>query len=448
MCRGESRVLRVLVLLAAILAGQPVVGGGHHGVAAAAVHADFAGAVQVVGLGARDQGEPLRYQVSDEPRLQIGSAHDGESALHRVTGAIRLPDGRFVVANAGTHELKFFDSSGVHLASTGQRGDGPGDFEHISLIGALADGRIAAMDMMLGRVSVFSADGVHERTYRVSSAVSETGSRIEMHGFLADGTLVGLREVADEGTEARYGDYPASVLVYSAPVVQPVLVDTLGQAVPFARPLPGHETLDEIQSTSGGGALSVSGFRVSSMPLLKSAAVDVRDTLIVIGHTSGFDVRRNVPRRPLGVFDADGGGRSFVSFDLDEPAEAPEGIREAWVDRRVSMLADRGARREWRSRYEEFMSANPAVLPRFKSVLLQTGGNVWVERFDPAADAETPSQWWVIDMDWRTPLDPWENLVELPPGFLPYVIGSDYVLGRWRDELGIEYVRVYDLIEM
>lgn len=379
-------------------------GGARHGTVSAAVHADLPDAAQVVGVVAANQAEPPRYRVSAEPRLQIGSAHDGESGLHLVTGAIRLADGRFVVANAGTRELKFFDSTGVHLGSTGQHGDGPGDFEHISLVGALGDGRIAAMDMVLGRVSVFSADGVHERTYRVSSAIGETGSRIEMYGFLADGTLVGLQEVAGEGTEARYGDYPASVLIYGAPVVQPVLMDTLGQAVPFGRPLPGDETLDEIQATSGNGALSVSGFARRSMPLLNSAAVAVRDPLIVIGHTSGFDVRRGVARRPMGVYPADGRGPRFIAFVPDGPAEAPEGVREAWVDRRVSGLADRGARREWRSR--------------------------------------------VIDTDPRTPLDHWGNLVELPLGFRPYVIGSDYVLGRWRDELGIEYVRVYDLIEM
>ena len=320
------------------------------------------------GPGAEAQ-EPF-YRVSDEPRLQIGSANDGESALYRVTAAVRLRDGRIVVANAGTRELKFFDSSGVHLASTGQRGDGPGDFEHLGRIGALEDGRVAVMDMLLGRVSVFSADGVHERTYRVSRGLGEAGSRIEMYGFLANGTLVGLQEVVGEGTEARYGDYPASALVHKAPVVQPVLIDTLGQAVPFGRTMPGDETLSEMQTTSGDGTLSVSGIGRIPMPFLNSAAVDVRDTLIVFGHTSGFDLRRGVPRRPIRVYDAEGEGRVFFTFGLDASAEVPEGARQAWVDRRISTFADRGARRQWRSRYEEFMSATPALLPRFKSLVL------------------------------------------------------------------------------
>ncbi len=443
---GAPNVLLVPVLVAVVSAFHLAGGGRHDGNAVAAGYAGFPGVPQAPGPGAEDQ-DPRRYRVSDEPQLQIGSASDGESALYRVTAAVRLRDGRIVVANSGTRELKFFDSGGVHLVSTGQRGDGPGDFEHLGRIGVLEDGRVAVMDMLLGRVSVFSADGVHERTYRVSQGLGESGTRIRMYGFLANGTLVGLQEVAGEGTEARYGDYPASALVHKAPVVQPVLIDTLGQAVTFGRTMPGDETLSEMQTTSGDGALSVSGIGRLPMPFLHSATVGVRDTLIVIGHTSGFDVSRGFPRRPISVYGAEGGGRAFFTFGLDRSTEVPEGAREAWVERRLSTLADRGARRQWRSRYEEFMSATPASLPRYRSMVLQAGGNVWMEKFDPSASEETPSLWWVQDLRTRTD-DPLENTVELPPGFRPYDIGSDYVLGKWTDELGIEYVQMYDLIEV
>lgn len=442
---GASHAFSVLVLLAAVSACERAHGGGQRGTALAAIYAGIPGVAAEADLGAEDQ-EPPRYRVSDEPQLQIGSAFgDGESALYRVVDAVRLPSGRIVVANAGTRELKFFDSSGVHLTSTGQRGDGPGDFESLSLIGGLEDGRIVAMDMLLGRVSVFSADGVHQRTYRVSRSLGESGSGIKMYGFLANGTLVGLQEVVDEGMEARYGDYPGSALVYRAPVVQPVLIDTLGQAVPFGRTMPGDETLSEMQTTSGDGTLSVSGTGRIPMPFLNSAAVGVRDTLIVIGHTSGFDERRGIPRRPMGVYGAEGRGRVFLAFGPDASAEVPQGARQAWVDRRISSLT--GERRQWRSRYEEFMSVTPASLPRFKSLALQVGDNLWMEQFDPSASGDMPSHWWVNDLRSRTD-DPLENTVELPPGFRPYEIGSDYVLGKWTDELGIEYVQMYDLIEV
>ena len=118
---GASNALLVLVLAAAVSGSQHLSGRDRHdGTAAQPAYVGFLGVPRVPGPSAEDQESP-RYRVSDEPRLQIGSANDGESALYRVTAAVRLRDGRIVVANAGTRELKFFDSSGVHLAFTWRR---------------------------------------------------------------------------------------------------------------------------------------------------------------------------------------------------------------------------------------------------------------------------------------------------------------------------------------
>ena len=35
--------------------------------------------------------------------------------------------------------------------------------------------------------------------------------------------------------------------------------------------------------------------------------------------------------------------------------------------------------------------------------------------------------------------------VTMPAGFTPFEIGADYVLGRWMDDLDVEYVHVYAL---
>lgn len=429
---SASQVFSVLALLAAMSGCEREGGGGQRSTAFAAIYAGFPGVVGLANFDG-DVQEPPPYRVSEQPRLQIGSNDDVKSALHVVTDAARLRDGRVVVANAGTFELKFFDSRGGFIASTGQYGDGPGDFKSLSRIGALEDGRVAAVDMLAGRVSVFSADGVHERTYRVSPGLGGAWRRIDMFGFLANGTLVGLEVVADAAEEAHYGDYPASALVYKAPVVQPVLIDTAGQSVPFARTMRGDETLSQMQMASGGTAMRVGGVGRVLMPFLNSAAVAVRGDVIAVGHTSGF---------PIVVYDAQGKTGALFSPYMAS-AEVPEGAREAWVD---EWIADRGERRIWRPRYEEFMSATPASLPAFKSLIVQEGRNVWVELFDPSADETAPSHWRV-----STPLSPKddpEGSVVLPPGFRPYDIGSDYVLGKWRDELGIEYVRLYDLIEV
>ena len=135
---------------------------------------------------------------------------------------------------------------------------------------------------------------------------------------------------------------------------------------------------------------------------------------------------------------------------MSEEAERqpiPRGAREAWVDAWVYRFPSRGEQREWRDRFEAFLASDlaPATLPPFKSLELQEGGRVWMEAYDPGREADGPSRWIVADSAGRGGL---VGIVELPPGFEPYDIGADYVLGVWRDEFGIEYVRVYDLIEV
>ncbi|MYA32532.1 MAG: hypothetical protein F4164_09625 [Gemmatimonadales bacterium] len=84
------------------------------------------------------------------------------------------------------------------------------------------------------------------------------------------------------------------------------------------------------------------------------------------------------------------------------------------------------------------------TLPPFKALALQEGGKVWREVYDSAIAEGAPTRWIVTDPSIRGDFG---GIVVLPQGFRPYDIGRDYVLGVWSDELGIEFVRMYDLIE-
>ena len=56
-----------------------------------------------------------------EPMLEIGS-FEGDSLyqLYRVAGARRLADGRLVVANAGTFEVRVYDAEGQYERAWGR----------------------------------------------------------------------------------------------------------------------------------------------------------------------------------------------------------------------------------------------------------------------------------------------------------------------------------------
>lgn len=100
------------------------------------------------------------WRVGEEPELQIGiAAGDEPYQLHRVTSAARLGDGGVVVANAGSAELRFFDSAGRFVRAVGRRGDGPGEWRGPDRVRRLEPDSLLVLDTELGRRDVLAGDG-------------------------------------------------------------------------------------------------------------------------------------------------------------------------------------------------------------------------------------------------------------------------------------------------
>ena len=68
------------------------------------------------------------WLVDTQPAVVVGDGRSPDHELNRVRAAVRLADGRIVVANGRPLELRIFDSSGVFLGRTGREGAGPGEF--------------------------------------------------------------------------------------------------------------------------------------------------------------------------------------------------------------------------------------------------------------------------------------------------------------------------------
>ena len=84
--------------------------------------------------------------------MTIGSA-DGEDPylFHRVWDMATLSDGRIVVADAGSEEVRALDPSGVHLASWGGQGEGPGEFRSLSGVARWPGDSVAAWEFHSNR---------------------------------------------------------------------------------------------------------------------------------------------------------------------------------------------------------------------------------------------------------------------------------------------------------
>ena len=79
----------------------------------------------------------------------------------------------------------------------------------------------------------------------------------------------------------------------------------------------------------------------------------------------------------------------------------------------------------------------PERLPAYEQIILDKGGNLWVAEY--LVLEETPI-WQVFN-----PQGVWLGAVVFPPGGRISEIGDDYILGIWRDDMGVQRIKMYGL---
>ena len=215
----------MLVLTGLILAmaacGQPdePPAGGDGAPTPASEVRDSAG-VRIVENARPPEGSRLSWRVGRTPVLSIG-ALEGEEPylLDGIRDLLTLPDGRIVVANRSSHELRVFGAAGSHLATWGGEGEGPGEFNSLVQVERWPGDSVIAWYSQDRRLSVFDADGNLGRTLRLESdrpisvdAVLRSGAILASQsvpgGSGADGSS---REQRRYEVRVAEGQQPASV---------------------------------------------------------------------------------------------------------------------------------------------------------------------------------------------------------------------------------------------
>ena len=223
----------------------------------------------------------LGWRIAETPTFSIG-AFEGDPAyeLYQVMDARKLPDGRIVVANGGSGELRVFDESGTHLESWGGRGEGPGEFGEVLApfsVEHWPGDSIAASDPFARRLTIFDAQGepgrtiVPEEAYYRLIGVQPNGRMLlsTMATFMVGtvGTGMVRRELeyaiaTPEGSvQAALGAYPESerfiidddrgMRVYPQPFAHSALAGIWGDLI-----LLGANDLYEIRAYATDGALA------------------------------------------------------------------------------------------------------------------------------------------------------------------------------------------------
>ncbi len=175
----RSRPLLVLIAV--------MVGCDRSGPSEAFVVRDSAG-IRIVENVAPAWAAETTWRLGTEPLVSLGGGATDREQLFRVVDALRLSDDRLVVANSGTHELRFYARDGTFLSASGGQGGGPGEFERLlSLRRYLAD-TLAAYDSRHRRVSLFDDRGTFSRTLLLRDAGLIGGPRVQ--AVLDDGSFV------------------------------------------------------------------------------------------------------------------------------------------------------------------------------------------------------------------------------------------------------------------
>ena len=140
----------------------------------------------------------LDWRIGPEPVLSIGKA-DGEDPylLFFVRDAMKLRDGRIVVANGGSDELRFFDALGGHLATRGGSGEGPDEFERLLTVEPWPGDSILTWRAPRAGVSVFDDRGNFGRTFTLADDGGTPGFRWSPGSTTRDGGILTASSNAD-----------------------------------------------------------------------------------------------------------------------------------------------------------------------------------------------------------------------------------------------------------
>lgn len=142
----------------------------------------------------------LPWRIGPEPTVSIGALTGEEPyLLHRADDAVMLPDGRIAIANTGTNEIRVFDASGLHQATLGRAGDGPGEFTALAGVASWPGDSIVAWDSRVRTVAVFDSEGGLGRSFVLDGDDRPDEPRMA----LSDGTVLGRAVDAGGGPGYR-----------------------------------------------------------------------------------------------------------------------------------------------------------------------------------------------------------------------------------------------------
>jgi hypothetical protein len=343
-------------------------------------------------------------EVDPEPLLTFGGDDvSGPVQFFRIQNVVVDQEDRLWVADGQSAELRVFHSDGSHWKTLGGSGEGPGEFLRLRLLGTFHGDSIAAWDDAIARLTVFDAEGELVRTQRLPSGDDPP---IRATDMFQDGSLL--------------GQIPR---ILSAISLEPG--DILGDSVRLVR-VNMRDSTQVLVAGALGPLWLWTGRNQVPIPFTTNAGFEVHGDKVHLVAGSEYRIR---------VFEA---GQVTAIYGI---ARNPRGVSESDFE------AYRAFTEEYipESGRADYLTALdhpevPARLPAYSRVLAASDGTVWTRLY--SSRVLGPATWDVFDAQGE-----WLGQVETPGGFTVLSIAKDRVTGVWRNDQGVEHIRVYRLRE-
>jgi len=370
---------------------------------------DSAG-VEVVQSGPPILEETSHWRVVNEPILQIGQV-DGDLPylFERISSAVKFPDGRIVVSDGRSLDIRVFGPDGKHQLSFGRRGEGPMEFGGPPMLASRPPDTLVVWDPGHLRLSWYDLTGdlLAQRSLAATVAGFSITRGVNAWQLRPDGTLLWSGRAA---TRLRDGlsEAPRRIALIDGPsnnshdfgvfpLSQGLMLDIgIGFGNWFA--------------PNAHGAVGPQPYRV---------AISAPEVWEVRFFDSGARLQR-ILRAPISRLPVTSEVRAarrayLVDWALQFRFPASQGEK---VDDRFPV---------------------PDSIPAIGSLRWDRSDHLWVGR--RVADPTRTEDFDVFDISGR-----WLSTVHFPRD-LGYIleIGEDYVLAKWYDDLGVAYLRLFRL---
>ena len=342
------------------------------------------------------------WWIEEAPLVDLSESGTGEEHFFdRVRDVLRAADGRLIVGDGASNEVRMYDSSGRFVRAFGGEGDGPGEFRNVSTLTLLRNDRLVVQDYISGgRGAEFDLDSGLVSSFRRPRMIDPIRQPVpseflwgidEMSALLKARNSQGLKR--PQATIVRLSDDRASS--HTVAVV------------------PGHEVF----TLPDADAIPLMGRNLHAVP--------TGDDKLAIGTADALE---------YSTVDATTG-------DLRMIARIPTvslAVSQQELDRERLVKLGPDPRPRIREIYE--VLPEPAEKPAYQRMLVDAEGNVWAGEFLGLARRHDPQKWYVWDS-----LGVWLGIVETPARFELMRVGADEVLGVRRDFNEVESPQVLRL---